>query len=116
MNSLIKILKEAGVDSACREIGINFDKIFQTNLSINPYQEHKWYVNNHSKVVVFSAVPVEDKHDRLFWEEWFRMRDEDVSYHHILTLWRPKMMIFILRKLSPKNGTLLTTPICHHGY
>jgi len=90
MNSLIEILKEEGIDTACREIGIDFDKIFRNNLTINPYQEHKWYANNHPEVIVFSAVPVEDKQDRLFWEEWFRMRDEYVSYHHTLTLWRPK--------------------------
>jgi len=86
MNSLTKIIKEAGIDTDCREIGIDFDKIFHNNLTINPYQEHKWYVNNHPEVIVFSAVPFEDKQDRLFWEEWFRMRDEDVSYHHVLTL------------------------------
>jgi hypothetical protein len=89
MNDLIKILKEAGVDSACREIGIDFDRIFQNELGVNPYQEHNWYVNNHPDVIVFNAVPAEEKQDRLFWEEWFRMRDENVFYHHILTLWRP---------------------------
>ena len=90
MNDLIAILKKAGVDSACKEIGISFEKVFQTGLSINPYQEHIWYINKNPKVVVFNAVPTEDKQDRLFWEEWFRMRDENTFHHHVLTRWRPK--------------------------
>jgi hypothetical protein len=89
MNNLIDILKKEGVESACREIGINFEEIFSNNLSYNPYREHTWFVNDHSKVIVFNAVPPEDKQGMLFWEEWYRMRNEKKFYHHILTLWRP---------------------------
>ncbi len=76
MNNLIGILKKEGIDSACGEIGINFEKIFHSDLCNNPYREHAWYVNNHPEVIVFNAVPDKDKQDRLFWEELLRMRNK----------------------------------------
>jgi hypothetical protein len=87
---MLTILREINGDSACKQIGIDFNELFVTDFVDDPYAEHTWYINNHEKVVVINALPPRDKQDRIFWEEWYRMRNEEICHHHVLTLWRPK--------------------------
>ncbi len=91
MNELIAILKEKKVDEAFSVIGLDFDESFTNKLANredNPYKDHEWIV----KVVpvfghVINAVPIDEKMDELFWEEWFKKDDQ--IYHHILYLKEP---------------------------
>jgi len=109
MNNLISTLEKKGVKSACNKIGLDFQKLFANDLNYNSYKEHIWYVNNHSKVIVFSAVPPENKQDRLFWEEWYRMREEKEYHHHVLTRWRPKYYDEIYN--APEHDDIHPEPI-----
>lgn len=91
MNELIAILKEKNVDEAFSVIGLNFDEYFTNKVAdkeTNPYKDHEWIV----KVVpvfghVVNAVPIDEKMDELFWEEWFTK--DGTIYHHILYLQEP---------------------------
>ena len=91
MNELVKILKEKDVDDAFAVIGLDFDASFANKLADsddNPYRDYEWVV----KVVpvfghVVNAVPVDEKMDTLFWEEWFTK--DGTIYHHILYLKEP---------------------------
>ena len=91
MNKLVNILKEKNVDGAFAVIGLDFDESFPHTLAgskDNPYEDHEWVV----KVVpvfghVVNAVPIDEKMDELFWEEWFTK--DGTIYHHILSLKEP---------------------------
>lgn len=94
MKELKEILIEAGVDKACKEIGIDFDDIFLKKIrdkKTNPYEEYEWMVLDYPGAgSVINAVPPEEKTGTLPWEEWWNMdhgkdlRFNKGDFHHLV--------------------------------
>ena len=115
MERFKEILIKAGVDKACKEIGIDFYDIFLSNIGdkkINPYKEYEWMVLDYPGTgSVINAVPPKDKTETLPWEEWWKKDQVDDNrfnkgeLHHLVVFTKNKR-ICKNKTIIPENDTV----------
>ncbi|HEY9594516.1 MAG TPA: hypothetical protein VHE79_08560 [Spirochaetia bacterium] len=111
MSTLLKTLRESGVDRAFGLLGLDFKELFESRIARAPagaYADHEWIVRN---VPVFgwvvNAVPRKSRMEELFWEEWFSK--DGKRYHHVLYLHRPERWDEVF--VAPEHDDIHPEPV-----
>jgi hypothetical protein len=82
MPAFEQALRQAGVDTAAEQNGLDFSLFTQPGMAA-AYRDHVWIVTHHPQIgAVINAVPALDRTDTVPWEEWFRLDGE--LHHHVL--------------------------------
>jgi hypothetical protein len=84
---LLRILQEAGIPEAAKEIGIDYHQVFAT-LTANkqhPYSLYRWSVSHDAAGgPLIQALPPEEEMGWTPWEEWFRLGNKPVRRAMVL--------------------------------
>lgn len=86
VNEFKRRLVDAGIDKACRTVGLDFEEVFvrpAEGKADNPYLKYYWAAVPHPEVtVIINAVPSTAAAAGFPWEEWLLY--EGSFYHNLL--------------------------------